>query len=226
MQPPVTPSNANKPMTTAMINGNSKPDGLSFTNPPRPARNVRTEPGLSRPDDTAPRPARLQRRSRRYRGHRLHPCSARRARRAFRHLPDATGQRQRPEPDLRRRGAQRPRVTTPSAGTEGAALLFAWHWLGGSPEQFNSYFGLQAKADELGAVIVVPHMPLDSNAFEWEFVNESEHDVVLFRRPAQLPDHPTGGTDIQRVYTTGVSAGALWSSYLSIHRADSLSAAR
>ncbi len=60
---------------------------------------------------------------------------------------------------------------------EGAALLFAWHWLGGNAQEAVSYLDLKALAESEHVIIVAPES--DGASSEWHFDT----------RPAGNPDH-------------------------------------
>lgn len=114
------------------------------------------------------------------------------------------------------------RAYLPGGDTTGAPLLFVWHPLGVSASQIAQWNDLQTLATDTGAVILVPSSQ-DSNMFDWEFVNESTTDIVLYDDLRTCAADQLG-IDVRRVYTTGMSAGGLWSTYLTMHRADTLAA--
>ncbi|MEZ4473740.1 MAG: PHB depolymerase family esterase [bacterium] len=104
----------------------------------------------------------------------------------------------------------------------GAPLLFMWHPLGSNAGQIASFLRAADAARDHGLVIAVPES-LRTQA-EWGYVGAAADDLALFDDlyaclTAQF------GLDRTRTYTTGFSAGALWSSYLVVHRAEYLTAA-
>ena len=106
---------------------------------------------------------------------------------------------------------------------EGAPVIFAWHWLGGTASQIMRYMSLGDWA-EAGAIVVAP----DSccGTFEWSFTASDDPAVDLtFYDDLLSCVNQQFSPDLSRVYTTGMSAGGLWTSYLLMHRADSLAAA-
>ncbi len=111
---------------------------------------------------------------------------------------------------------------------EGAPVWFSWHWLGGTATQTINYLDLQDMADK-GWIVVAPETAEGSNhpAFEWGFTGSqdmADADLALFDDVlACLYDQHE--VDLDRVYTSGMSAGGLWSTYLSIHRSEALAAA-
>lgn len=115
-------------------------------------------------------------------------------------------------------------VYWPSAGAEGAPILFAWNPLGGTAKQMVSYLELDALAEDEGVIVVAPDGD-SASPFEWNFVGaaEANYDLVLFDDLRTCAVRELGG-DPTRVSSTGMSAGALWTTYLGIHRGDSLAA--
>ncbi|MCA9527247.1 MAG: hypothetical protein KC549_13235, partial [Myxococcales bacterium] len=105
---------------------------------------------------------------------------------------------------------------------EGAPLLFMWHPLGSNAGQIASFLRAADAARTHGLVIAVPESLRTQT--EWGYVGVAADDLALFDDlyaclTAQF------GLDRTRTYTTGFSAGALWSSYLVVHRAEYLTAA-
>ena len=106
------------------------------------------------------------------------------------------------------------------ANPEGAPVLFGWHWLGGNARQAIRYLELEdAVAD--GYIVLAPESCC--SAYEWNFTQPEEGnvDLALFDDAlACLSDQ--FAVDLNRVYATGMSAGGLWTSYLTIHRSQNL----
>ncbi|MCB9797062.1 MAG: hypothetical protein H6741_30625 [Alphaproteobacteria bacterium] len=108
---------------------------------------------------------------------------------------------------------------------EGAPVVFVWHWLGGSASQFFQYTDIEERlTEELGAIVVAPESCC--SPVEWLFVpgQDPTPDLTLFDDLLSCLDEQYS-VDLDRVYTTGMSAGGLWSSFLAIHRAETLAAA-
>ena len=110
----------------------------------------------------------------------------------------------------------------PSDRPEDMPLIFAWHPLGFSAEALNGWLNLEAMAERLGAVIVVPN--LRSGAQTWGFYGDATYDLTLFDDLRTCLSDSLN-IDLYRVSTTGMSAGGLWSTYLSIERSDALATA-
>jgi predicted esterase len=116
-------------------------------------------------------------------------------------------------------------VYLPAGGAEGAAITFLWHGAGDNPSNVARAFGAATIADTWDSIVVVPHAR-GTLPFEWGIfrADDKSSDVAIF-------DHVTAclvdehGADPSRVHTTGFSAGALWSTWLVIHRSDVLASA-
>lgn len=119
-------------------------------------------------------------------------------------------------------GAQRPVEVELPADPTNAPVLFAWHWLNGTASQTLDWMGIREMAD-YGYIVVAPES--SGSAFEWDVSDPSDANVDLQLFDALLPclwDQFT--IDADRVYTTGMSAGGLMTTFLTMHRADVLAA--
>lgn len=118
------------------------------------------------------------------------------------------------------------------AEPNGAPVVFLWHGLGDSASNFASAIGAKNIATKYGVIAVVPASCAESpttkgcdpGLFTWASDGSKDADVRLFDDVAACLDQ-TYGTDRKRIYTAGFSAGALWTSWLLMHRADRLAAA-
>ncbi len=108
------------------------------------------------------------------------------------------------------------------ADTEGAPLVFFWYGAGGSGQ---TYEWLQPFATAYGVVIAVPRA-VGTSAFEWPILtgNNTTSEVTFFDDIVACAVDQLG-VDPRRLYTSGFSAGALWSSTLVMERSDVLAAA-
>lgn len=106
---------------------------------------------------------------------------------------------------------------------EGAPVLFAWHWLGGNANQIMNAMDLPDLAAEQGVIVVAPNSA--GSPFEWEFVSPPENnpDLSVFREVLACL-HDQFDVDLDRVWTTGMSAGGLWTTYLTMHESEWLAA--
>jgi len=108
------------------------------------------------------------------------------------------------------------------ADPEGAPVLFAWHWLNGDATQTLDWMGIREMAD-VGYVVVAPESA--GAAFEWDVTDPSDANVDLALFDAVLPClWEQFDVDADRVYSTGMSAGGLMTTFLTMHRADVLAA--
>ncbi len=106
---------------------------------------------------------------------------------------------------------------------EGAPVLFAWHSLNGSPERLLSFMAVERAVDD-GFVVVVPEsrgLP----ASEWDVSATGPNNVDMALFDALLDSLlDVQQVDEDRIYATGFSGGGLFTSLLTIHRADRLAA--
>ncbi|MCP4810808.1 MAG: prolyl oligopeptidase family serine peptidase [Proteobacteria bacterium] len=108
----------------------------------------------------------------------------------------------------------------------GAPVWFNWHWLGGSASDAVRYQGLKT-VKQAGYIVVVPESRDGMAASEWGFIGDGSQagpDLALFDDVLSCLDEQYD-VDNSRVYTTGMSAGGLWSTYLVMHRSEYLAAA-
>ena len=111
-------------------------------------------------------------------------------------------------------------VYFPVDPSEPPPILFVWHPLGGNAQYMNSTLSLKDYAEENETIVIAP----DSSGkfpFEFDFVGGGEEDLALYDDLRSCAVSELGG-DIARVHTMGFSAGALWASFLGIHRGDTL----
>lgn len=108
--------------------------------------------------------------------------------------------------------------------TNDAGLLFLWHGLGGSKENFGKGMNAQGLANALQAVVAVPQGGVKFTGWGWGNEDEATEDAALFDDLLTCID---GQFDIDnaRVWSMGFSAGALWTSWLAMHRSTFLASA-
>jgi predicted esterase len=106
----------------------------------------------------------------------------------------------------------------------GAGVVFIWHGAGDTASNMARAFGAQDIADEYNVIAVVPTSM--GFAFEWPILAGDDEDAggmlfddVLACLEAQYD------IDNTRIYSTGFSAGALWTTWLLMNRAEYLAAA-
>ncbi|MFT7622388.1 MAG: hypothetical protein ACI9WU_001561, partial [Myxococcota bacterium] len=112
--------------------------------------------------------------------------------------------------------ARNVQVYFPSEPVESPAVLYVWHALGANASLFANLFQAQKTANDRGAIVVVPESCCNVQA-EWDPVADSALFDDMLR--CLLDDHDA---DAHRVYTTGFSAGGLWSTWLMMNRAHML----
>lgn len=112
--------------------------------------------------------------------------------------------------------------------SERPPVIFMWHWLGGSASGFLSRGEVQAAADSLRFIAVLPEEKGDLS-LKWPYLLPPVHsdarrdeelrffDDMLACVADQFP------IDEQCVSSAGVSAGALWTAQLVQHRSQHLS---
>lgn len=112
-------------------------------------------------------------------------------------------------------------VLTPPDPKPGLPVLFVWHGLGATAKSMVPRLGLRELAAS-GAVVVVPQAHPEAD-IGWGWTRQRE-DLTLFDdlRACLSKDLDV---DLDRVVTSGFSAGGLWSTYLLFHRAEALASA-
>ena len=105
----------------------------------------------------------------------------------------------------------------------GAPVVFAWHWLGGSAQQAISGLELSKLTDQ-GYIVVVPTAQ-EGNLLEWGYFQDADDsfDLALFDDVLSCVDEQYE-IDRKRVYSTGFSAGALFTTRLGMKRSQYLAA--
>lgn len=115
---------------------------------------------------------------------------------------------------------KRRHVQLVGAGRHGP-LVFVWHPLGETARGIIASQHLESVARRHGCVLVVPEG--DATPFRWGYVGDPAGDLFLFdeMRRRLVAD---GTADPDRVGSVGMSAGGLWTTYLTMHRSQDLSA--
>ncbi len=109
----------------------------------------------------------------------------------------------------------------PAERVDGMPVVFVWHPLGGNGRSMVTWLDLEDYAEQAGAIVVVPDA-LDSNLFEWDFWNGGDNDPIFYDDLRTCVSQEFNA-DMKRVSSTGMSAGALWTSWLGVNRGDTLS---
>ncbi|MBK8255959.1 MAG: hypothetical protein IPK82_25245 [Polyangiaceae bacterium] len=105
-------------------------------------------------------------------------------------------------------------------------ILFLWHWLGGSAEDFLEEGQIQQAADEQRFVAVVPRSKGDGQ-FQWPF-DTTQSEARMEEEYTFFDDMLTCTAkqveaNLNCVGSAGVSAGALFTDQLAAHRANRIS---
>lgn len=107
----------------------------------------------------------------------------------------------------------------------GAPVLFMFHGNGDNAQNFAQGFDAPGISAAFNAIVVVPYAS-GRFTFEWPIVirDDLDVDVSLFEGALSCLEQEHD-IDNQRVYSTGFSAGALWTTLLVSSHADVLAAA-
>ena len=118
-------------------------------------------------------------------------------------------------------------------GTTPVPLLFVFHGLGGSADTMVSYSGYDAMAAAGDAIVIYGHGADDSDGeqvhpTEWNYLlpryGNDNPDVVYFRDMLKCA-RDSWPVDDDRVYVSGMSAGGLFSTFLTLTQSDVIAAA-
>lgn len=106
---------------------------------------------------------------------------------------------------------------------DGAPLLFAWHSLGNTATGIVSGMGLEPLVAAEGIILIAPQS--SGAPTEWRILDTPTNnpDYRLFEDLLACA-WSQWGVDLDRVWSTGMSAGGLWTSYLSMHGSTWLAA--
>jgi poly(3-hydroxybutyrate) depolymerase len=119
-------------------------------------------------------------------------------------------------------GEQRHFIMRLPSNTKGAGLLFTWHWLNGSAQQILQQ-GFNNLPNTEDVIVVSPSSCCGQ--YEWQTGIAPAQNVDLqFFDDILACVHEQYDIDLDRVWSTGHSAGGLWTSYLAMHRAEHLAA--
>ena len=121
-------------------------------------------------------------------------------------------------------GLQRRFVLNLPSNPSGAPVLFVWHGSGGSPTNALNIKNRMMIGRE-NIIFVAPYASGNS-PLEWfsDAPAENNADLLLFDDILACL-HTQYAIDLNRIWTTGFSAGAGWSSYLVVNRANRLASA-
>ena len=106
----------------------------------------------------------------------------------------------------------------------GAPVLFIFHGSGDNPGNMMSFFGATSISATRGAIVVAPKGV--NGVFGWPFsaFDDPTPDLTLFDDLIACLDEQFD-IDNRRIYSTGFSAGALWTTFLLTKRGEYLASA-
>ncbi|MEY3015282.1 MAG: hypothetical protein RIT45_4017 [Pseudomonadota bacterium] len=123
----------------------------------------------------------------------------------------------------------------PAAATQTDAKLpvvFLYHGNTGSAKGILGDTGWKAVAEKVGAIVVAPDTTASVNGskpiLDWRYAEKvfdmDNRELVFFDdlRKCVAEQYPT---DPERLYVTGMSAGAMMTTFLSLHRSEAIAAA-
>lgn len=110
-------------------------------------------------------------------------------------------------------------VLLPDDVEPGMPAMTVWHGLGDSAQSMAAWMALQDFANDHGMIVLVPDST-DRNGLTWNPLGDA--DIRLFDdlRTCLSQEHDI---DLSRLSATGFSFGGLWTTYLTMNRARTLS---
>ncbi|NOY27758.1 MAG: hypothetical protein GXP62_17990 [Oligoflexia bacterium] len=101
----------------------------------------------------------------------------------------------------------------------GAPVIFAWHWLGGTASGIVRSLDLNNLSQDQGVIVLAPNS--DGSVFEWHFLDDPQDnpDLLLFEDLLACVSQQYD-VDLNRIYSTGMSAGGLWTTYMTMYEAQ------
>jgi predicted esterase len=102
-------------------------------------------------------------------------------------------------------------------------LVFVWHGLGQTQDEIQAGSAIESFVDEKEIIAVVPDSQAeDKPGVEWDQLAVGENpDLVFFDDILTCVDKGYG-VDLDRVHSTGLSAGGLWTTYLTMFRSEKI----
>jgi predicted esterase len=104
-------------------------------------------------------------------------------------------------------------------------LVFLWHGFGGTADDIEGDAQLSRFVDEKKFILAVPSSDEAVAGVEWASLSyEDSEDLAFFDDMVKCISE-TYPVDSNRIHTTGLSAGGLWTAYLSVTRSQVLASA-
>ncbi len=110
-------------------------------------------------------------------------------------------------------------------GETALPTIVMWHWLQGRADSFAERGQIQKAANQVGFMAIIPDAR-DDLPFQWPFTTTDDEErimeEVMFFDDMMACANEFAEVDRQCITSTGISAGALWTSQLVQHRSDVL----
>jgi poly(3-hydroxybutyrate) depolymerase len=111
-------------------------------------------------------------------------------------------------------------ISLPGTVRAGLPALTIWHGLGDSAESMNRWMGVSNFARDNDVIAVVPDS-IARSSNTWDISGGGGVDLVLYDDIRTCLSQELD-IDLNRYYATGFSFGGLWTTFLTINRADTL----
>ena len=102
-------------------------------------------------------------------------------------------------------------------------LVFLWHGLGDDAQSVLDGTQMGAYVDQEDFILITPSS--QALPVEWDQLSTADNADLAFFDDMVTCARAKLGADPERVHVTGMSAGGLWSTYLSVFRADAVASA-
>jgi predicted esterase len=120
------------------------------------------------------------------------------------------------------------KIFTPAGTTAESAdlpLIFLWHGLGGTADDIEMDAQLSTFVEDQKFILAVPSSDAAVEGVEWASLSyEDSQDLAFFDDMVKCIGEGFP-VDQNRIHTTGLSAGGLWTAYLSMTRSEVLASA-
>jgi len=102
-------------------------------------------------------------------------------------------------------------------------VVFLWHGLGDDAQSVLDGTQMGAYVDQKDFILITPSS--QALPVEWDQLSTGDNADLAFFDDMVTCARAQLGADPERVHVTGMSAGGLWSTYLSVFRADTIASA-
>ncbi|MEQ9502736.1 MAG: hypothetical protein RIT81_38055, partial [Deltaproteobacteria bacterium] len=118
-------------------------------------------------------------------------------------------------------GQSRSFLMTLPANPVGAGVVFVWHWLGGNPTDATNWMGYSTAAGTDPVIVIAPNSCCSSGEWQTGVLPPNNVDIEMFDDVLACLSVQYN-VDMNRVWSVGHSAGALFTTFLMQHRANYL----